>query len=105
MKDHTNWPGLTREKLEEIGNRYEAACLIAMERAKKNHPVDASAMAKQMVELRRGIRIAVMDELQALGCPAEQAEKELQTVIDHQTKFRMAEGRKQDAKGRSGALH
>jgi hypothetical protein len=88
------WPGLTRETMEEIGERYAAACIMAMERARERHPDDSTAFTRMLVELRRGIHLAVSHELLALGCPSAECDRTLQSIIGHDVKHHMNEARK-----------
>ena len=49
------WPGLTREAIEEIGNRFEAACVVAMKRAAEAEPNNKEAAAAKFNKMRTGI--------------------------------------------------
>jgi hypothetical protein len=71
MTDEMTWIGLTCEQVQDIGARYEQACAIALERARENHPGDGNAAAA-FIEMRRGIRRALADELVVLGCPVSE---------------------------------
>jgi hypothetical protein len=64
--------GLVREQVQDIGGRYEQACAIALEPARENHPGDGNAAAAAFIEMRRGIRRALADELSVLGCPVSE---------------------------------
>src|SRR5712675_1781118 len=72
MTDEMMWIGLAREQVQDIGARYEQACAIALERARENHPGDGNAAAPAFIEMRRGIRRALAEELGVLGCPASE---------------------------------
>ena len=72
MTDEMTWIGLAREQVQDIGARYEQACAIALERARENHPGDGNAAAPAFIEMRRGIRRALAEELGVLGCPVSE---------------------------------
>jgi len=100
-----SWIGLTREQVAEFGNAYEAACLVAADRAVQNHPDDRGAAALQLIEMRKGIRLALCNELRSIGCPESEIAETLALIINRQVKHRMATARAEDATGGSETLH
>jgi len=60
------WAGLTHELITDIGNRYEAAICIAMQRSTGG---SEQATADRFRELHRGILYAMATELRERGCP------------------------------------
>ncbi len=97
------WPGLTVEAIASLGNAYEQTCLVAMEVMNRAYPDDPELRVKKFVEYREDIRRGVCQSLVANGCPPAEAGGWLQTIIEHQAKFRMAEGRRQDAEASGGS--
>ncbi|WP_157100310.1 hypothetical protein [Rhodoplanes sp. Z2-YC6860] len=71
LRDHINaaergketdmkaWTGLGCEQLADIASKYEAAILVALERAIALHPSDQAPMKKKMTGLQRGVHLSL----------------------------------------------
>ncbi len=98
MNDKTKWSRIPQDKLAEIANRYEAACLIAAQRARDLESDDAQ-FAARFEKLRAGIWAGVAQELRDLGCPADKLAAEVANIINFAARKRALVGL--PAKGRA----
>lgn len=98
MTDRKKWAGTTQAKTAEISERYEAACLIAMQRARQLESDDAK-FAARFREMRAGIWAGVAQELRDLGCPEKDVTGEVANVVNFAVRKRGLEGL--PAKGRA----
>lgn len=91
MSDKRNWPGVPQAKTAEIAERYEAACLVAMKRARQLETDDAK-FAARFREMRDGIWAGVAQELRDLGCPEKDVAGEVANVVNFAVRKRGLEG-------------
>jgi hypothetical protein len=87
----TTWAGIAPVKMAEIAERYEAACLIAMQRARQLETDDAK-FAARFREMRDGIWAGVAQELRDLGCPEKDVAGEVANVVNFAVRKRGLEG-------------
>ncbi|MCT8999630.1 hypothetical protein [Chelativorans intermedius] len=98
MSDRHKWAGIQPAKMAEIANRYEAACLVAMQRARQLESDDAK-FAAHFTKLREGIWAGVAQELRDVGCPEHRVAREVANVVNFAVRKRALEGL--PAKGRA----
>lgn len=98
MSGKRKWAGVPQAKTAEIAERYEAACLIARQRARQLETDDAK-FAARFREMRDGIWAGVAQELHDLGCPEKDVAGEVANVVNFAVRKRGLEGL--PAKGRA----
>jgi hypothetical protein len=98
MSCRKEWAGVPPAKTAEIADRYEAACLIAMQRARQLETDDAK-FAVRFCEMRDGIRAGVAQELRDLGCPEKNVAAEVASIVNFAARKRGLAGL--PAKGRA----
>ncbi|KFB08846.1 hypothetical protein [Nitratireductor basaltis] len=91
MSDRKEWTGVAPTDMVEIANRYEAACLTAMQRARQLETDDAK-FAAHFIKLREGIWAGVAQELRDLGCPEQKLASEVANVVNFAVRKRAFEG-------------
>ncbi|WP_186397674.1 hypothetical protein [Stappia sp. TSB10GB4] len=91
MTNSEEWQGITPGKMAEMADRYEAACLIAMQRARQIETDDAK-FAARFREMRDGIWASVAQELRDLGCPEKDVAGKVADVVNFAVRKRGLEG-------------
>ncbi len=94
------WAGLSREKVGDIAERFEAAHVIAMARACAKSPESEMAAKQRYPEMSDGILFALAQELKELGCPPGEVAPWAAMIINAAARNRIAR-----ATGSSGGLH